>query len=67
MQSGYRVLLLSHLSEQRDGTELVKYLALAFSKYGAKPDHVIFTTYHERENGTTRIGEMLQADIVVGA
>lgn len=56
-QSRYRVLIFSHFSEERDGIELLKCLAYALPKHDAKPDHVIFTTYDEREDGTTRIGE----------
>ena len=32
-------------------------LAHALSEHNAKPDHVIFTTYQERLDGSTRIGE----------
>lgn len=37
--------------------DLVKCLASALSEHKVMPDHVIFTTYQEREGGTTRIGE----------
>lgn len=57
MQPRYRVLVFSHFSEERDGVDLLKCLASALSKHNAIPDHVIFTTYHEREDGSTRIGE----------
>lgn len=55
--SRHRVLIFSHFSEQRDGVALVECLARALSEYNAKPDHVIFTTYQEREDGSTRIGK----------
>lgn len=32
-------------------------LARALSEFNAEPDHVIFTTYQEREDGSTRTGE----------
>ncbi|KAJ5537512.1 hypothetical protein N7494_006991 [Penicillium frequentans] len=56
----YRVLIFSHFSEERDGVDLVKCLAYALSKPDVTPDHVIFTTYHEREDGTTRIDKTLK-------
>lgn len=37
--------------------DLVKCLASALSELKVMPDHVIFTTYQEREDGTTRIGK----------
>jgi folylpolyglutamate synthase len=53
----YRVLIFSHFSEERDGVTLMESLARALAKHDAKPDHVIFTTYQEREDGYTRIGK----------
>jgi folylpolyglutamate synthase len=53
----YRVLIFSHFSEERDGVDLLTTLAHALSRHKALPNHVIFTTYHEREDGSTRIGE----------
>ena len=61
MSTRYRVLIFSHFSEERDGVDLVKCLAHALSKHDAKPDHVIFTTYDEREDGTVRIGKEKEA------
>ncbi|KAH8697590.1 folylpolyglutamate synthase [Talaromyces proteolyticus] len=56
----YRVLIFSHFSEGRDGVTLVKCLAHALSEHGAMPDHVIFTTYQERDDGSTRIDKTLK-------
>ncbi|KAJ5938439.1 hypothetical protein N7466_001573 [Penicillium verhagenii] len=56
----YRVLIFSHFSEERDGAALLECLAHALSKHNAKPDHVIFTTYNEREDGSTRIDKTLK-------
>ncbi|RAL09340.1 bifunctional folylpolyglutamate synthase/dihydrofolate synthase [Aspergillus homomorphus CBS 101889] len=56
-----RVLIFSHFSENRDGLDLVEYLAQALSELDAMPDHVIFTTYNEREDGSTRIDKTLKA------
>ncbi|KUL81630.1 hypothetical protein ZTR_09654 [Talaromyces verruculosus] len=53
----HRVLIFSHFSEERDGVALVKCLAHTLSEHGAMPDHVIFTTYQERDDGSTRIGK----------
>lgn len=52
----HRLLIFSHFSEERDGVALLESLARALVKHDAKPDHVIFTTYQEREDGYTRIG-----------
>lgn len=60
MQPRYRVLIFSHFSEERNGVDLMKCLAHALSKYDAKPDYVIFTTYHEREDGTVRMGKKIE-------
>ncbi|OQE07845.1 hypothetical protein PENVUL_c012G03401 [Penicillium vulpinum] len=60
-RSGYRVLIFSHFSEERDGVALVRYLARAFSDCNLRFDHVIFTTYQEREDGTTRIDKTLKS------
>lgn len=51
-----RVLIFSHFSEDRDGVALVECVARALEKK-ARPDHVIFTTYEEREDGSARIGK----------
>lgn len=55
----YRILIFSHFSEERDGEALVDCLGHALLENDAMPDHVIFTTYHEREDGSTRVGENL--------
>lgn len=59
--SRYRVLIFSHFSEERDGVDLLKCLARALAEHNANPDHVIFTTYHERDDGSTRIGEKVSS------
>ncbi|KOS40531.1 hypothetical protein ACN38_g8616 [Penicillium nordicum] len=56
----HRVLIFSHFSEERDGVTLLECLAHALSEHNAKPDHVIFTTYDEREDGATRIDKTLK-------
>lgn len=53
-----RVLIFSHFSEERDGIKLLECIARALFENDARPDYVIFTTYHEREDGTTRIGRL---------
>ncbi|KAL5364545.1 folylpolyglutamate synthase [Aspergillus floccosus] len=55
-----RVLIFSHYSEERDGVELVEHLASALVHHNARPSHVIFTTYDEREDGSTRIDKTLK-------
>ncbi|KAJ5757555.1 uncharacterized protein N7511_006249 [Penicillium nucicola] len=55
-----RVLIFSHFSEERDGADLMESLAHALQGHNAKPDYVIFTTYEERIDGTTRIDKTLK-------
>ena len=55
--SRYRVLIFSHFSETRDGVDLLKCLARALPEHNANPDHVIFTTYDERDDGSKKRGE----------
>lgn len=62
--SRHRVLIFSHFSKERDGVDLLKCLARALFEHNANPDHVIFTTYHERDDGSTRIGEKVSPDVV---
>ena len=52
-------LFFSHFSEERDGFELLTSLWQALHEQKALPDHVILTTYHEREDGRIRIGRCL--------
>ncbi|KAH1309454.1 hypothetical protein KXX47_007065, partial [Aspergillus fumigatus] len=60
----YRSLIFSHLSEARDGVTLVRSLAHALFKNKVKPDHVIFTTYQEREDDSIdRVTEVSEARI----
>ncbi|RAH53377.1 putative tetrahydrofolylpolyglutamate synthase [Aspergillus piperis CBS 112811] len=55
-----RVLIFSHFSEERDGRVLVECLGRALLEQGAKPEHVIFTTYNERDDGTSRLDKTLK-------
>ncbi|KMU78014.1 bifunctional protein folC [Coccidioides immitis RMSCC 3703] len=54
------ILIFSHFSEDRDGIELVECLAHALFKTNVKPDYVIFSTYQEKEDGSTRIDSILK-------
>ncbi|KAL4732852.1 putative tetrahydrofolylpolyglutamate synthase [Aspergillus similis] len=47
-----RALIFSHLSEERDGVALVRSLARALVRNNARPDHVIFTSYQEKESSS---------------
>ncbi|GAQ12031.1 folylpolyglutamate synthase [Aspergillus lentulus] len=59
-----RTLIFSHLSEARDGVTLVRSLAHALFKNKVKPDHVIFTTYQEKEDDSIdRVTEASEARI----
>ncbi|PYH45463.1 folylpolyglutamate synthase [Aspergillus saccharolyticus JOP 1030-1] len=55
-----RILIFSHFSEERDGLALVEALANSLAELQAMPEYVIFTTYEEREDGTTRIDKTLK-------
>ncbi|EAW12026.1 putative tetrahydrofolylpolyglutamate synthase [Aspergillus clavatus NRRL 1] len=46
-------LVFSQLSEERDGTALLRSLAHALFRKKVKPGHVIFTTYQEKEDDPT--------------
>ncbi|PGH27152.1 hypothetical protein AJ80_01108 [Polytolypa hystricis UAMH7299] len=48
---------MARMREKRDGMTLVECLVHALSEHNTRPDHVIFTTYQEREDGSTRIGK----------
>lgn len=55
--SKLRILIFTHFSEERDGESLLKDLAQALLGRKCRPDHVIFTTYQEREDGIQRPGK----------
>jgi folylpolyglutamate synthase len=57
------MLIFSHYSEDRDGKGLLEDLAHALLENNARPDHVIFTTYQEREDGRTRIGKLRETPL----
>jgi folylpolyglutamate synthase len=52
-----RILIFSHFSENREGKVLADRLARSLQEHGARPQHVIFTTYQERADGSSRFGE----------
>lgn len=51
----YRILIFSHFSKDRDGLALLECLAESLAERDALPDHVIFTTYIEREDEATKM------------
>ncbi|KAI2825838.1 hypothetical protein CBS63078_113 [Aspergillus niger] len=51
----YRILIFSHFSKDRDGLALLECLAESLAERDALPDHVIFTTYIEREDELTKM------------
>ena len=53
-----RILIFTHFSEERDGFALLQALYKALSDFQACPEHVIFTTYQERRDGSTRFGKI---------
>lgn len=50
-------IIFSHLSEDRDGIQLLKSLAKALEANHLEPEHMIFTTYQERQDRRTRLGK----------
>ncbi|MCJ1264916.1 hypothetical protein MMC22_004791 [Lobaria immixta] len=53
-----RILIFSHLSD-RDGASLVQCVAKSFQEVGLRMNHVIFSTYAERQYGTVRNDQCL--------
>lgn len=47
---GCHALIFSHLSDNRDGMALVRSLAHTLFKNNVRPDHVIFTSYREKDD-----------------
>ncbi|OJJ76459.1 hypothetical protein ASPBRDRAFT_192594 [Aspergillus brasiliensis CBS 101740] len=54
-KSQYRILIFSHFSKDRDSLALLECLAVSLAESDALPDHVIFTTYIEREDKSEKI------------
>ncbi|KAF3936553.1 hypothetical protein ABW19_dt0202585 [Dactylella cylindrospora] len=54
------ILIYTHFSEERDGTALLESLAAALSENNIKPKYVVFTTYQERKDGSSRIDKTLK-------
>ncbi|KAL5342887.1 folylpolyglutamate synthase [Aspergillus crustosus] len=52
----HRILIFSHISQQRDGVILVDALAHALLNNNARPDHVIFTSYQDRDDDSSNRG-----------
>jgi len=52
-----RILIFTHISEQRDGQALLETLASCIKSNNIRPEYVIFTTYQERRDGSKRIGK----------
>lgn len=46
-----RILIFAHVNELRDAEQLLNNLAHAISRHEVSMDHVIFTTYEEKEEG----------------
>ena len=47
------ILIFAHLSFERDGAALLECLVKSLQECGIRPRYVIFTTYQERQNGST--------------
>ena len=52
-----RILIFTHISDQRDGQALLETLASCIKNNNIRPEYVIFTTYQERQDGSKRIGK----------
>ncbi|KAI7265012.1 hypothetical protein KC345_g8622 [Hortaea werneckii] len=52
-----RILIFAHINELRDAEQLLDKLAQALSKHNVNMDHVILTTYEEKEEKDEHSGE----------
>ncbi|KAE8154567.1 folylpolyglutamate synthase [Aspergillus avenaceus] len=59
-----RVLIFSHISDARDGVSLMECLAKALHENDMKPEHVIFTTYQETEEGSVRFDKIMKPPLM---
>ncbi|RPB21264.1 folylpolyglutamate synthase [Terfezia boudieri ATCC MYA-4762] len=50
-----RILIFTHISDQRDGQALLTTLASCIKNNNIRLEYVIFTTFQERQDGSTRI------------
>ena len=55
-----QILIFSHFSE-RDGAAILRCIAVCLQKRAIRMQHVIFTSYEERMDGTVRIGKQYTA------
>ena len=51
-----RIIIFSHMSEERDGRSLLGALARAVERNDIQGAEMVFTTYRERRDGTVRLG-----------
>lgn len=54
-----RMVIFSHFSD-RDGVELLRVINESLVGESLEIDHMILTTYNERQDGQTRIGIYVQ-------
>ena len=52
------LLIFTHLSEERDGLAVLKTLVDAFKSRRFNVDHVVFTTFIDRDDGKHNIGKV---------
>jgi folylpolyglutamate synthase len=55
-QDSPRMVIFSHVSEERDGPSLLRALATSLERNGIRCPEMVFTTYQERRDGTVRFG-----------
>ncbi|GAB1735964.1 hypothetical protein NU219Hw_g6022t1 [Hortaea werneckii] len=58
-----RILIFAHINELRDAEQLLENLAHALFEHEVSIDHVIFTTYEEREEGDDHAGNSSSANL----
>lgn len=56
------ILIFAHLSRERDGAALLECLVKSLKECRIRPQHVIFTTYQERHNGSITAGKAYALD-----
>lgn len=54
-----RMVIFSHVSEERDGPSLLRALAAALEQNDMQALDMVFTTYQERRDGVVRLGKLL--------
>ncbi|ETI26708.1 hypothetical protein G647_10368 [Cladophialophora carrionii CBS 160.54] len=60
-QGSPRLVIFSHVSEERDGLSLLRALGAALERNAIRCPEMVFTTYQERRDGKVRFDKTLKA------